>query len=172
MEKDNNLFQRNLHAIGKLKYVQDLKSSEIECILCEIIAESDRVEIFKIHQDDTLAISLNLYPFNPGHLMIFPIRHIVDFRDLNEREILNLAKLVKQSQDLLTEIYNPMGFNIGLNQGKAAGASIEHLHVHIVPRFARELGYIDIIGKTRVVVEDIHSVYEKMKKLAPKYFRN
>ncbi|MBN2157398.1 MAG: HIT domain-containing protein [Candidatus Lokiarchaeota archaeon] len=170
MEKDNNLFKDNLHAVGKLKYVQDLKSSDINCILCEILADSEKVEVLKIYQDDTMAISLNLYPFNPGHLMIFPVRHIVDFRELTEPEIIRLSYLIAKCQDMLTEMYNPLGYNVGFNQGKAAGASIEHLHLHIVPRFKRELGYIDIIGKTRVLVEDVHSVYKKMKTLTPKYF--
>ncbi len=170
MEKDDNLFQKNLHAIGKLKYVQELKTSEIECILCEIIKDSDKVEVLKIHQDELMGISLNLYPFNPGHLMVFPIRHILDFRELTENEILRLSKLISICQDMLTEMYNPTGFNVGFNQGRAAGASIKHLHVHIVPRFNRELGYIDIVGKTRVVVEDVHSVFEKMKKLIPSFF--
>ena len=170
MEKDDNLFQKNLHAIGKLKYVQELKSSDIECILCEIVKDSDKVQVLKIYQNELMAISLNLYPFNPGHLMVFPIRHILDFRELTEKEVLHISKLIARCQDMLTEMYNPTGFNVGFNQGKAAGASIKHLHVHIVPRFNRELGYIDIIGKTRVVVEGVHSVFEKMKILAPKYF--
>lgn len=172
MEKDDNLFQKNLHAIGKLKYVQELPTSEIECILCEILIDSNKVQVLKIHQDKLMAISLNLYPFNPGHLMIFPVRHILDFRELREKEVLHLSKLIGKCQDMLTEMYNPTGFNIGFNQGKAAGASIKHLHIHVVPRFNRELGYIDIIGKTRIVVEDVNSVYEKMKILAPKYFEN
>jgi len=170
MEKDDNLFQKNLHAIGKLKYVQELKSSEIDCILCEIVKDSDKVVVLKIYQGKLMAISLNLYPFNPGHLMVFPIRHILDFRELSENEILRLSQLICKCQDMLTELYSPTGFNIGFNQGGAAGASIKHLHVHIVPRYNRELGYIDIIGKTRVVVEDVHSVFEKMKKLVPKFF--
>ncbi len=172
MDKDDNLFPDNLHAIGKLKYVQELKFSDIECILCEIIQESDKVEVLKIYQDELMAISLNLYPFNPGHLMIFPIRHILDFRELTNEETIHLTKLIKKSQNLLTEMYNPTGFNIGFNQGMSAGASIKHLHVHIVPRYNRELGYIDIIGKTRVLVEGVHTVFEKMKKLVPKYFEN
>ncbi len=170
MSKDDNLFEKNLHAIGKLKYVQGLKNSDIECILCEIIKDSDKVQVLKIHQDDLMAISLNLYPFNPGHLMIFPIRHVYDYRHLTEPEVLHLSKLIGKCQDILTDMYCPTGYNIGFNQGKAAGASIKHLHLHVVPRFNRELGYIDIIGKTRVVVEDVHSVFEKMKKIAPKYF--
>ena len=127
MEKDDNLFQKNLHAIGKLKYVQELKTSEIDCILCEIVKDSDKVEILKIYQDDQMAISLNLYPFNPGHLMVFPLRHILDFRELTETEILRLSQLICKCQDMLTEMYSPTGFNIGFNQGRAAGASIKHL---------------------------------------------
>ena len=172
MEKDDNLFPNNLHAIGKIKYVKQLRNSNIECIICEIVKDSDKVQVLKIHQDNLMAISLNLYPFNPGHLMIFPVRHVLDFRDLKEDEIMHMFNLVKKCQDLLTEMYNPTGYNIGFNQGRAAGASINHLHLHIVPRYNKELGYIDVIGKTRIVVEDVNSVYEKMKKLAPKILNN
>jgi ATP adenylyltransferase len=171
MEKDDNLFPNNLHAIGKLKYVKELRNSDIECIICEIVADSDKVQVLKIYQDDLMAISLNLYPFNPGHLMIFPVRHVLDFRDLTNKEILHLSYLVKKCQDILSEMYDPTGYNIGFNQGRAAGASINHLHLHVVPRYNKELGYIDIIGKTRIMVEDVHSVFEKMKKIAPKYLK-
>ncbi len=77
---------------------------------------------------------------------------------------------MKNSQNMLNELFSPTGFNIGLNQGENSGASISHVHFHLVPRYKGELGYIDIIGKTRVVVEDIDSVYRKMKKISVNYY--
>jgi ATP adenylyltransferase len=169
-DKDDSLFKNHLQAQNKLEYVQGCKKPDVECILCEVIKNSPKVERLTVYQDDLIAISLNLYPYNPAHLMIFPIRHITDFREFTNDEILRIMDLVKKCENMITEMYNPQGFNLGLNQGITAGASIAHLHFHLVPRFRNELGYIDIIGKTRVVVEGVQSVLEKMKKLVPKYF--
>lgn len=170
MEKDDSLFEKNLRAQNKLEYVQGCKKPAVECILCEILKDSPKVERLVIYHDNLATISLNLYPYNPAHLMIFPNRHITDFREFTNEEFLRIFELVKRAEDMITELYNPQGFNIGLNQGQCSGASISHLHFHLVPRFRNELGYIDIIGQTRVVVEGVQTVLEKMKKLIPKYF--
>jgi len=168
--EDESLFKNHLVAQGKLDYVQGTKKPKVDCILCEIIKGSDKVEKLTVYQDNLALICLNLYPYNPGHLMILPIRHITDFREFTDEEILHIMNLVKKCEDLLTELYHPTGFNLGINQGEYSGASIAHLHFHLLPRFRSELGYIDIIGKTRVVVEGIYSVYEKINQIAPKYF--
>ena len=172
MGNDDNLFKKHLQAQDKFDYVTDKTKHKVECILCSIIKDSKEVKSLKLHQDDVGAISLNLYPYNPGHLMVFPIRHVKDFRDLTNREILHLSELIKKSQDMLSDLYNPEGFNIGMNIGNVSGASILHLHIHIVPRFKNELGYIDIIGKTRIVVEPVSKVFEKLKKTALNYFKS
>ncbi|MHA1728293.1 MAG: HIT family protein [Promethearchaeota archaeon] len=170
MVKKENLFEHHLRAQNKLDYVKGEKKPNVECILCSIVKNSPKVKSLKIYQDKISAVSLNLYPYNPGHLMIFPIRHITDFRKLSENEILHIFNLIKKSQDMLSEVYNPVGFNIGLNIGNYSGASIQHLHFHIVPRYENELGYIDIIGKTRIVVEGVSQVFEKLKVAAKKYY--
>ncbi len=172
MGNDDNLFKKHLQAQAKSDYVRGNDKPKVECILCSIIKDSKEVKSLKLHQDDIGAISLNLYPYNPGHLMVFPIRHVIDFRDLNDKEILHLSQLIKKSQDMLSDLYNPEGFNIGMNIGKISGASILHLHIHIVPRYKNELGYIDIIGKTRIVVEPVSKVFEKLKNSAQKYFKS
>ncbi|MHA1340311.1 MAG: HIT family protein [Promethearchaeota archaeon] len=168
--EEESLFKKYLQAQNKLDYVQGTKRPKVNCILCEIVKGSDKVENLKIYQDNLAFICLNLYPYNPGHLMICPVRHITDFRELTDEEILHIMNLIKKCEDMLAEIYNPTGFNIGLNQGSFSGASIAHLHFHLLPRFKSELGYIDIIGKTRVVVEGVYSVYNKLIKLRSKYF--
>jgi ATP adenylyltransferase len=172
MGEKNNLFKKHLQAQDKFDYVTDKTKPKVDCILCSIVKDSKKVKSFKLHQDDIGAISLNLYPYNPGHLMVFPIRHVVDFRDLTNKEILHLSELIKKSQDMLSDLYKPEGFNIGMNIGNFSGASILHLHIHIVPRFKNELGYIDIIGKTRIVVEPVTKVFEKLKKTSQNYFKS
>ncbi|MBD3350101.1 MAG: HIT domain-containing protein [Candidatus Lokiarchaeota archaeon] len=171
MNKKDGLFEKHLRARNKLDYVLGKTRPEVDCILCSIVEGDPLVKNYIIHIDEIAVVSLNLYPYNPAQLLIFPIRHITDFRELNDNEILHISHLIKKSQDMITELYDPRGFNLGLNQGDCAGASIEHLHYHLVPRFKNELGYIDIIGKSRVIVEDINSIYEKLKQIAPKYFK-
>ena len=172
MDNDENLFKKHLQAQDKFDYVTGKAKPKVDCILCSIIKDSKEVKSLKLYQDGIGAVSLNLYPYNPGHLMVFPIRHVIDFRDLTDKEILHLSDLIKKSQNMLSELYNLEGFNIGMNIGNFSGASILHLHIHIVPRYKNELGYIDIIGKTRVVVESVSEVFEKLKKSAQKYFKS
>jgi len=156
------VFKDWLQALGKLDYVQGKSRPKIDCILCGVRDDDDRVVLLKIYHDDLLFISLNLYPYNPGHLMVVPNRHIIKYIDLNKEEIIHISRTIQGLQILLDDLYHPLGYNIGMNQGKIAGASIEHLHFHIVPRYGAELGYIDIVGKTRVLPEGLESVRKKL----------
>jgi ATP adenylyltransferase len=99
-------------------------------------------------------VSLNLYPYNPGHLIIFPKRHIVDIRDLAKGERDELDELVDESLGVLDRTMKPSAYNIGYNMGLAAGASIDHLHLHIIPRYPREIGIAELIAGSRVLVQD------------------
>ncbi|MFX0032236.1 MAG: HIT family protein [Candidatus Hodarchaeota archaeon] len=141
----------------------------VECILCSVRDNHEDVVSLKIYHDKILFISLNLYPYNPGHLMIVPNKHITKFVDLTKEELIHIMRTIQGVQMLLDEIYNPKGYNIGINQGKIAGGSIEHLHVHVVPRYSSELGYIDIVGETRVVPEGLDSVKEKLEQNIKKF---
>jgi ATP adenylyltransferase len=156
------VFKDWLQALGKLDYVQGKSRPQIDCILCGVRDDDDRVVLLKIYHDDLLFISLNLYPYNPGHLMVVPNRHIIKYIDLTKEEIIHISRTIQGLQILLDDLYHPLGYNIGMNQGKIAGASIEHLHFHIVPRYGAELGYIDIVGKTRVLPEGLESVRKKL----------
>jgi ATP adenylyltransferase len=145
-----------------LDYVQGKSKPNVDCILCAVRDNDERVVKLKIYDDEYIFISLNLYPYNPGHLMIIPNRHITSFVEVTREEIIHINRTIQGIQLLLDDLYNPKGYNIGINQGIIAGASIEHLHIHIVPRYGAELGYIDIVGKTRIVVEGLDSVKQKL----------
>ncbi|MFW9938995.1 MAG: HIT family protein [Candidatus Thorarchaeota archaeon] len=138
-------------------------------MLCSIRDNDERVINLKIYEDTLIFISLNLYPYNPGHLMIIPNRHIIKLSDLTKEESNHIIRAIQGLQILLDDTYNPKGYNVGINQGKIAGGSVEHLHFHLVPRYGAELGYIDIVGKTRVVPEGLNSVEEKLKSKIKKY---
>jgi ATP adenylyltransferase len=101
--------------------------------------------------------------------MVVPNRHVEKYTDLNRDELLHAFRIIQGLQLLLDDLYSPKGYNIGMNQGRLAGGSIEHLHVHVVPRFGEELGYIDIVGKTRIVVESLDSVQKKIKNVVDNY---
>jgi ATP adenylyltransferase len=150
--------------LGKLDYVQGKSRPNVECILCAIRENDERVEILKVYEDDLIYISLNLYPYNPGHLLIVTNRHVTNLTDLTKNEIVHCFRVIQGIQLMLNELYNPHGYNIGINQGRNAGASIKHIHFHLVPRFGAELGFIDIVGKTRVLPEGLTSVKKKIEK--------
>ncbi|MHA1195637.1 MAG: HIT family protein [Promethearchaeota archaeon] len=162
-------FKEWLQAIGKLDYVQGKARPNVDCILCAVRDNDERVISLKIFQDDTLFVSLNLYPYNPGHLMVVPNKHIERFVELEKRELIHIFRTIQGIQLMLEELYSPKGYNIGINEGNVAGASIKHLHVHVVPRYKGELGYIDIVGQTRVVPEGLESVKNRLEKNISKY---
>ena len=145
----NNLFVPN-----KLAYIKGKARPNVDCILCAIVEGNDQVERLEVYQSALFTVSLNLYPYTPGHLLVFPKRHIVDVRELTQAEVLELHTTQILCIDVLERVYQPRGYNVGYNIGDASGASIQHLHLHIVPRYPRELGFIDIIGEARIIVED------------------
>jgi ATP adenylyltransferase len=145
---------KNLFVPNKMDYARGKKRPDVECILCAIISGDERVEKLEVYQSELFFVSLNLYPYSPGHLMVFPKRHIVDIRELTSEEVEQLHNLQNLCLNVLDKVYSPHGYNIGYNIGSAAGASIQHLHLHIVPRYQRELGFIDIIGGAKIIVED------------------
>ena len=149
----------------------------MECILCALRDDDDRVVSLKVYQDEVIFIVLNIYPYNIGHLMVCLNRHVMNFTELTKEEISHVFRSIQGLQLLLNDLYKPHGYNIGLNQGKNAGASIDHIHWHVVPRFPSELGYIDIVGNTRIAVEGLDSVKKKIenkidKYLNPEFFEN
>ena len=153
----NNLFVPN-----KMPYAKGKNRPDVPCILCAIVEKNERVERLEVHSTELFTISLNLYPYSPGHLMIFPNRHIVDSRELTQDEVYNLHQLQCLSFEVLTRAYQPKGFNVGYNMGESSGASIAHLHLHVVPRYPRELGFMDVIGGARIIIEDPNATQEKL----------
>jgi ATP adenylyltransferase len=143
----------HLFNTNKLKYAMKKKPVD-KCILCSIVNQLEKVDSLEIYRTDKFVISVNLYPFNTGHLMIFPIRHIEHIEDLTESEALQLHKLTILAVKILKSEYKPHGFNIGYNLENAAGASIRHIHQHIVPRYENETGFLDVLSGTKVVIID------------------
>ena len=133
------------------------------CILCLVAEGSEDVERLVALDTGTFLVSLNLYPYNPGHLIIFPRRHVVDIRDLAPEERRELDSVVDRCLGALDKTHGPAGYNIGYNMGLAAGASIEHLHLHVIPRYPREVGIAELIAGKRVLVQDPRDTLERLK---------
>lgn len=154
--------RQHLFVPSKMSYVHGQRP-QVECILCEIVEERDTVERLEVHRSEHFLVSLNLHPYNPGHLMVFPRRHVLHPGEFTEDEVLELHRLQLTSLAVLADLYRAQGFNVGYNLGRASGASIAHYHLHIVPRYERELGFMDIIGGAKIMVEDPMRTRDRMR---------
>jgi ATP adenylyltransferase len=121
------------------------------CPFCRIIPMDD-AEGLVIARGGTVYAVLNLYPYNPGHLMVVPYRHVADYPDLNDQETAELATFTQRAMLASRRAAAPHGFNIGINQGAVAGAGIAaHLHQHVVPRWGGDANFMPIVGGTKVL---------------------
>lgn len=136
----------------KLAYVKGLRDPE-SCILCGIRDRDPEIDSLLVAESSAWFLCVNLYPYNPGHLLLAPKRHIEDIRELEEEERREYFLGQQLALDLQDAVYHPQGFNIGFNQGRPAGASIEHLHAHIIPRYFGEIGIADLLAGKRVLVD-------------------
>ena len=107
---------------------------------------------------------LNLFPYNNGHLMVAPNRHVKSFEQLTELELSDLIALMNQAVVRLRRLMKPQGINIGINLGRIAGAGLPgHLHIHIVPRWSADTNFMPVLGKTKVISESLKSVHKRLK---------
>jgi ATP adenylyltransferase len=152
---------KHLVVANKLDYAKG-KRPPVDCILCAVARDDPRVDNLRVYRHGSWYVTLNLYPYNPGHLMIVPRPHYTDVRELGEAEVLELHRLTEVALRVLEREYQPGGFNVGYNLGPASGASIEHLHLQIVPRYRTEVGFFDILSDSRVIVEDPQVTKERL----------
>ena len=155
---------KQLYVPAKMAYVKG-ERPDVECIFCAVAAGDEKVEKLEIFRTGLWVVSANAYPYNAGHLLLFPIRHTADVRELTDEEAAEQRSLEALSLDVLDEAYDPAGYNVGFNVGRTAGASIEHLHLHIVPRYPNEIGFMDILSETRTIVEDPKRTVETLREI-------
>lgn len=159
----------NLFNFHKIDYIKGKKRPNVECILCGVRDKLPEIEKLEIIRTKLTIVCVNLYPYNPGHLMIFPQRHLTDLRQLTHEEYYDIENLTKICLDIMDELYTPCGYNIGYNIGESSGASISHIHRHIVPRYPNEIGFIDIIGGAKIIIEEPHDTMTKFKEAFKKH---
>ena len=134
------------------------------CILCEKPREDNDVSNYILYRGKKNFIMLNSFPYNPGHLLVAPYRHIAGLDDLTEEERNEHFEMVSRSIKVLREVYQPSGFNIGANMGKVAGAGIDtHVHSHIVPRWLGDCNYMPVVGDVRVIPQALAETYQSLK---------
>ena len=146
----------------RIKYIQMEKTEG--CILCDKPRENNDALNYILYRGDKNFVMLNSYPYNPGHLMITPYRHIANLEELTDEERNEHFKIVSRSIKMLRQVFNPAGFNIGINVGRVAGAGIDdHFHTHIVPRWQGDTNFMPVISDIRVIPEALAETYEKLR---------
>ncbi|MBC8030039.1 MAG: HIT domain-containing protein [Pyrinomonadaceae bacterium] len=142
---------------------QDSKSSV--CVFCSIHADPEHDEAnFVLHRASRGFVVLNIYPYISGHLLIVPNEHVGELDAAAKETTDELMDLTKRCQTALRTAYQPAGFNMGMNLGKSAGAGIvDHIHIHIMPRWTGDTNFMSTIGDTRVIPEDLATTYNKLR---------
>ncbi len=130
------------------------------CIFC-LKGKRYHKDLFIIRKARHSFAMLNIYPYNNGHIMVSPFRHVKDLKALNDEELLDIIKLTKDMQALLERKLRPHGFNIGINTGRIAGAGYNgHLHIHIVPRWKGDSNFMPVVADTKVVPQSLKELYK------------
>jgi ATP adenylyltransferase len=164
-----------LRSPWRLAYVTGASGSSVGCIFCDAI-NSSRDAVPETLPDGLIVargqvsfVILNLYPYNNGHLMVVPNRHVATLQATTPEERDELMRFTRHAEMALTEAYKPQGINVGINLGRPAGAGVlDHLHVHVVPRWNGDTNFMTVVGNVRVLPEDLG---ETAKRLQPIFGR-
>ena len=145
----------------RMEYITQNKSAG--CILCTLPKSNDDEKNFILFQGKRCFVIMNIYPYNNGHLMVSPYRHLACLTALDKEESLEVIELTKRCIEILRNLNTPDGFNVGFNLGKSAGAGYdEHIHNHIVPRWTGDTNFMPVLAETKVHPEYLQKSYEKL----------
>jgi ATP adenylyltransferase len=136
------------------------------CVFCNALAKTeDNSKNLIVHRGQRAFVIVNLFPYTNGHLMVAPMDHKASLELLDAETRAEMMELSSQAIVILKNIYHPQAFNVGANIGKAAGAGVpDHVHMHIVPRWAGDSNFMSVLGETRVLPETIEETYERVRK--------
>lgn len=131
------------------------------CPFCRLPASGDDRTALILHRGRHAFVIMNLYPYNNGHLMVVPFAHVDDLRALEAPALAEFTGLIQRCEDALDDAMGPEGFNVGINQGRAAGAGIaEHLHAHVIPRWIGDTNFMPAVNDTRVIPQHLTETYD------------
>ncbi|RLF88941.1 HIT family hydrolase [Thermococci archaeon] len=151
-----------LWAPWRIEYIRSPKYEG--CIFCDFPKENRDKERLILYRGKNAFIIMNNYPYNPGHVMVAPYRHVSSIEDLTEEEMLEIMKLAALVMKAIRKVMKPDGFNLGFNIGKVAGAGIDgHVHLHIVPRWNGDTNFMPVIADTKVIPESLEQAYDEIK---------
>ena len=154
----------SLHAPWRIEYILAPKAQLDASLFTRIAQSNDDEANHVIARDRTCYALLNTYPYNGGHLMTVPYKQVADLNDLTDGELTDLWKLTRRCVNALARLMKPDGFNIGINLGKVAGAGIvEHLHIHVVPRWNGDTNFMPVLASTRVLPQALAEIAAKLR---------
>ena len=146
----------------RMEYIKST-ADEAGCIFCDLPARDDDEKNLILARSQKAFVILNAFPYNAGHLMVAPFRHVGELEGASEEELADVDRLLKRSIRALKEEYQPQGFNIGMNLGLVAGAGIpDHIHWHVVPRWSGDTNFMPVVGQTKVLPELLEESFQRL----------
>jgi ATP adenylyltransferase len=154
----------SLHAPWRIEYILAPKLPQEQSLFSRIAQSSDDEANYVVARARTCFALLNTYPYTGGHLMVVPYKQVQDLGGLTDQELADLLKLTRSCQNALKRVMKPHGFNVGINLGKVAGAGIlEHLHIHIVPRWEGDTNFMPVLANTSVVPQALKEIAAQLR---------
>ncbi len=163
--------ERNqLWAPWRINYIRGLDKGD-ECFICSNRDQPDKdEENLVLWRADSSVVVLNRYPYNNGHLLVAPKRHIAELSEADDQELLELIKLVCESQKALSLALEPHGFNVGMNFGRCAGAGLPgHLHIHVVPRWDGDTNFINVCADADVISQSLTELHRLLRQVSAEH---
>jgi ATP adenylyltransferase len=163
------LERKNLWAPWRIEYIKSL-AGENGCFICDYLKTPQQdTEHLVLWRTELSIVVFNRFPYNNGHLLIAPNRHIPDFSNARDEEMLDIMKLTRDCQTVLDKAIKPQGFNVGMNFGRCAGAGLpEHMHVHVVPRWQGDTNYMNVCSDVDVISQSLGELYEQLRQISLK----
>jgi len=135
-----------------------------ECVFCEALKRAEADDSLVVHVAALNFVVMNLFPYNSGHLMIAPRRHVGTLQGATPQELDEMIALARRLEAVTAEVYRPDGVNLGMNLGKPAGAGVaEHIHLHFVPRWSGDTNFMSVVGEVRVLPESLAETWAKLR---------
>jgi ATP adenylyltransferase len=157
---------QRIWAPWRLEYVKDAsKDNSDACVFCAALEAGDDEANLIVHRGERCFVILNKFPYTNGHLMVAPYDHVAAIQELEPETVAELMALAQRSMNALETGYSPHGYNVGFNQGRVAGAGVEHhIHMHVVPRWGGDTNFMPVLGDTRVMNQTLEDSYETVRK--------
>jgi ATP adenylyltransferase len=148
----------------RMEYIKSAGGADQQgCIFCDLPGREEDEKNLILDRSEKAFVILNAFPYNAGHLMVAPFRHVGELEDVSEQELADLDALLQRSIRALKEEYAPHGFNIGMNLGRVAGAGIpDHVHWHVVPRWNGDTNFMPVVGQTKVLPELLEESFQRL----------